>query len=102
MDRAAWTSSPDELGTFDSSVVRCIAGEFNQLTLARSAQSAGVDLRRRMAGLVSKHCRLTVDELGALGVGERRRLANEILLAEMDERETMPGELVPLRTRDFR
>ena len=98
MRPSSWIASPDDLGAFDATVVRCIAGEFDENFLVRATKTSGVDTRRRMATLISKHCQMNIDELQGMGAIQRQRMANDIVLAEMDERETMPGILVPLRT----
>jgi hypothetical protein len=99
MQMSDWTTSPEDLGAFDASVVRCIAGEFDEAFLVRTTRTSGVDTRQRMATLVSKHFHMNVAGLNALGSGHRHRLANELVAAELEERDTMPCPLVPLRTR---
>ena len=93
-----WTFSPADLGPFDCSVVRCIAGEFDEDFLELVTKSAGVDVRQRMARLVQKHFHLTVDQLNAVGPARRRQMANDIVVAEIEERHTMPGPLAKMRT----
>ena len=98
MRSAEWTFPPDILGPFDAYVVRCIAGEFEASFLDRVTNTAGVDIRLRMATLVLKHFHLKVEDIYAMGPAERRQLANDILVVETEERNTMPGDLVQLRT----
>lgn len=47
---------------------------------------------------MSKHFKMKYEELNGLGALQRHRLADDIVAAEIEERDTMPGPLVPLRT----
>ena len=98
MTQIEWMIPPDEMGSFDCSVVRCIAGEFDESFLDRVTEAAGVDVRLRMAVLLQKHFHLKVDDLHGMDATKRRQLANDIVVTEMEERQTMPGPLVQLRT----
>ena len=92
-----WSAPPDALGMFDAAVVRCIAGEVPDDDLLWTTASAGVDLKMRLEVLISKHFSITWDALRSMNRRKRRRMANAILVAELDERETAPADLVPLR-----
>jgi hypothetical protein len=98
MRESTWKTSPEDLGAFDSAIVRCIAGEFSEEFLVRTTRTAGVDVRSRLATLMSKHFKMKYEELNGLGALQRHRLADDIVAAEIEERDTMPGPLVPLRT----
>jgi hypothetical protein len=89
---------PTDLGAIDGAIIRCIAGELSQDSLAWGTRRAGVDAQKRMEGLISRHLNLQFGDLRVLPGSERKRLANYIVTAEMEERETMPGTLTPLRT----
>ena len=93
-----WIVSPDLLGAFDASVVHCIAGEFDEAFLDRVTKTSGLDTRQRMADMVLKHFHLTLGGLYALPRAQRQQLAMDIVVAETEERQTMPGQLVELRT----
>jgi hypothetical protein len=91
-------SVPAELGAIDGAIVRCIAGELSKNSLAWSTRRAGVDAQRRMENLLSRHLNMAYADLHLLPGSERKRMAHYIVTAEMEERETMPGELAALRT----
>ena len=97
MRSVPWSVAPEELGTFDAAVLRCIAGELSESSMMRLTGQAGLNLRRRMALLVQRHHAMRIEDLARLQPDVRRRLATDILRAEIDERDTAPGELVPLR-----
>ena len=96
MNDMRWNISPDELGAFDGAIARYIAGEVPADDLLELCRVSGVDVWRRVAGLMDKHLHMRPDELDGLALSERLRLANALVEAETDEQETMPGELVPL------
>ena len=94
---SAVVNVPVELGEVDREIIRCIAGELTCESLAWSTRRAGVDAQRRMAALLSRHLNMNREDLFALEARERTRLASYIVTAEMEERDTMPGVLAPLR-----
>ncbi|CAN5268369.1 hypothetical protein BH11PSE9_BH11PSE9_09960 [soil metagenome] len=96
MNDMRWNISPDELGAFDGAIARYIAGEVPAEDLLELCRVSGVDVWRRVAGLMDKHLQMRPDDLAGLALPERHRLANALVEAETDEQETMPGELVPL------
>jgi hypothetical protein len=90
-------SIPADIGTLDTAVIRCIAAEISEDLLDAIAHGAGVDVRQRMDALMSRHLNLSRAALRHLDYAARRRLAEYILDAELELRETMPGDLAPLR-----
>ena len=88
---------PAGIGTLDNAVIRCIAAEISEDLLDAIAHGAGVDVRQRMDALMSRHLNLSRVQLRHLDYAARRRLAEYILDAELELRETMPGDLTPLR-----
>lgn len=96
----AWTRHPEELGTVDAHVVRCIAGELDRVSLVHMTRSIGVDGLRRMHDLLTRHTEMNSEQLRSLSMLERHRIADDIVIAESEAASTMPGDLAPLRTCD--
>jgi hypothetical protein len=94
------TILPEDLGALDACVVRCIAGEFDRATLMRNTQGTGADVMRRMQNLVTRHAHIDIEQLRALSMFERHRIANDIVIAASEFVSTMPGALAPLRKCD--
>ena len=94
----AVVSVPAQLGAIDGAIIRCIAGEVSKKSLAWETRRAGVDAQQRLDRLMSRHLNMTYGDLHVLSGSERMRLANYIVAAELEERDTMPGALAPLRT----
>ena len=82
-----WNSDPEILGAFDAAMVRCIAGELTEET---AAATLAVDVElvwRRIGELLREHFEMTREDLVALPLGRRRRLAEEIVDKAEDQRE---------------
>jgi hypothetical protein len=85
MPNIPWNVLPEELSQLDADIVRSIAGELTDGFLGRLLSRDHFAVRRRLAELLQKHSSMSYATVVTLAADCRRRLAEDIVRAELAE-----------------